>query len=172
MRPLKPSPSIDAPRRHLLIAVLAFVQTAGACPGVVRIALVGSLATGKPLPKDADVLVTIADYAELASLARAGRRLKGQCQSINLGADIFLADQAGRYIGRVCHYRECHPRVACRAQSCGRRHHLNDDLDVVTLDPGLVADPPLVLWPHVVRRGPMPDDVEEYLVAALEADRL
>jgi hypothetical protein len=28
-------------------------------PGVLRIALLGSLATDKPLPKDADVLVTI-----------------------------------------------------------------------------------------------------------------
>jgi hypothetical protein len=24
-----------------------------------------------------------------------------------LGADIFLADAAGRYLGRICHYREC-----------------------------------------------------------------
>lgn len=171
MRPLEPSPSIDAPRRHLLSAVLAFVLAARACPGVVRIALVGSLATTKPIPKDADVLVTIDEPMDLTPLARAARRLMGQCQSINLGADIFLADQASRYIGHICHYRECHPRVACRAQHCGRRQHLNDDLHVVRLDHGLIAGPPLVLWPQVTRRGSLPDDVEELLVAPIEREQ-
>ena len=166
--PRDPRPSIYTPRHHPLCAVLAFVQEARTCPGVVRMALVGSLATEKPNPKDADVLVPVDDPMELAPLALAGRRLKGQCQSINLGADIFLADQAGRYIGRICHYRSCHRRVACRAQGCGRRQHHNDDLHVVSLDPGLIASPPLVLWPHFVRRGPMPADVEELLLVGLE----
>jgi hypothetical protein len=151
--------------------VLDFVHAASACPGVTRIALLGSLTTAKPIPKDADLLVTVNEPSDLAPLARAGRRLKGQCQSINLGADIFLADEAGRYLGRICHYRECHPRVACRAQGCGRRQHLNDDLDVVSLDPGLIASPPVLLWPHVVRQAPMPGDVEELLLAALERGR-
>jgi len=167
MRPHHPRPSVDASRRHLLSAVLAV----RACPGVVRVALVGSLATDKPVPKDADVLITVDGPTDLAPLARAGRRLKGQCQSINLGADIFLADQDGRYIGRVCHYRECHPRVACRAQHCGHRQHLNDDLQVVSLNPDLIAHPPLIVWPQVVRRGTLPADVEELLLAALEPDR-
>ena len=47
------------PRHYLLMAVLAFVRAARSAPGVHRIALLGSLATAKPLPKDADVLVTI-----------------------------------------------------------------------------------------------------------------
>jgi hypothetical protein len=47
-------------------------------------------------PKDADVLVTIDDTMDLDELARAGRRLKGSAQTINLGADIFLADASGR----------------------------------------------------------------------------
>ena len=42
-------------------------------PGVLRIALVGSLTTPKPLPKDADVLVTIEDGLDLAPLAAKGR---------------------------------------------------------------------------------------------------
>lgn len=166
-----PHSSIDAPRLHLLGAVLDFVHATRVCPGVLRIALVGSLTTEKPNPKDADVLVNVDEPMDLAPLARAGRRLKGRCQNINLGADIFLADQAERYIGRICHYRVCHPRVACRAQGCGRRQHLNDDLHVVSLDTGLIAGPPLVLWPHVVRRGPMPSDVEELLLAGLEQER-
>jgi hypothetical protein len=121
--------------------VLAFVRAARSTPGVRRIALLGSLASDKPVPKDADLLVTIDAAMDLDPLARLGRCLKGTAQTINLGADIFLADEAGRYMGRICHYRECRPRVACRALSCGLRQHLNDDLQIVTLSPMLVRPP-------------------------------
>ena len=50
------------------------------------------------------------------NLAPVGRRLKGLAQTINLGAAIFLADDGGRYLGRICHYRECRPRRACLAE--------------------------------------------------------
>lgn len=159
-----PRPSVAEPRRHLLLAVRSFVRAARACPGVLRVALVGSLATNKAIPKDADVLVTIDGAMNLAELARAGRRLKGTAQTINLGADIFLADPTGRYLGRICHYRECHPRVACLAQHCGYCEHLNDDLHVVTLSKELIATPPLELWPNVVRRVTVPLDVEGILL--------
>jgi predicted nucleotidyltransferase len=163
-----PRPSVAEPRRDLLLAVRSFVQAARACPGVLRIALVGSLVTNKAIPKDADVLVTIDGTTDLTELARAGRRLKGSAQTINLGADIFLAYTTGRYLGRVCHYRECHPRIACLAQHCGRREHLNDDLDVVTLSKELLAAPPVDLWPNVVRRLTVPPDVEALLLSELE----
>jgi predicted nucleotidyltransferase len=140
-RPFAPRPSVPDPRPHLLDAVLAFVRATRSTPGILRIALLGSLATDKPVPKDADVLVTIDPAMDLAPLARLGRRLQGTAQTINLGADIFLADAAGRYLGRICHYRECWPRVACRALSCGLRQHLNDDLQIVTLSPTLVSSP-------------------------------
>ena len=169
-RQLGPQPSVADPRGHLLAAVLAFVRAAGSCPGILRIALVGSLTTDKPVPKDADVLVTIGAATDLSSLARIGRRLKGAGQTINLGADAFLADAAGRYIGRICHYRECHARAACRALHCGRRQHLNDDLQAVTLDPALVAAPPIDLWRHIARRVAVPADTEALLVAVLEKD--
>ena len=169
-RQLGPQPSVADPRGHLLAAVLAFVRAAGSCPGILRIALVGSVTTDKPVPKDADVLVTIGAATDLSSLARIGRRLKGAGQTINLGADVFLADAAGRYIGRICHYRECHARVLCRALHCGRRQHLNDDLQVVTLDPALVAAPPIDLWPRIVRRVAVPADTEALLVVLLEKD--
>ncbi len=167
-RPLEPRPSIAEPRRHLLAAVLAFVREASSCPGVLRIALVGSLAADKPIPKDADVLVSINADMNLDPLARIGRRLKGAGQRINLGGDVFLADQRGRYIGRVCHYRECHPRVLCKARNCGKRQHLNDDLQIVTLNRALIAAPPVDLWPRVVRRVSVPADVEELLLAELD----
>jgi len=155
-------------RTHLLQAVLRFTRVAAGIPGVRRVALVGSLTTSKASPKDADVLVTIATDVDFVRLAKAGRTLKGTGQQRNSGADIFLADEDGRYIGRVCHYRECRPRVACHAQHCGRRESLNDDLDIVDLPASLVASPPMELWPTIVRRRAVPQDVEELLLGPLQ----
>ena len=162
--------SVAEPRAPLLQAVLRFVLDARMCQGVLRIALIGSLTTAKPLPKDADVLVTIEDGLDLGPLASAARRLKGTAQQMNLGADIFLANPRGQYVGRICHYRECHPRVACRAQHCGQQAHLNDDLQVITLAPAIIASPPVELWPEIRRRVPVPSDVEDLLLAGLASD--
>jgi len=163
-----PSPSVDEPRRPLILGVLSFVRAIRDCPGVLRVALLGSLTTIKPIPKDADVLVTINGAVDLSRLARAGRGLQGFAQSMNLGADIFLADDRGRYIGRICYYRKCFPRVACHAQNCGSREHLNDDLQVVTLTSELIAAPPIILWPNIARHTTVPADVEELLLTELE----
>ena len=167
----EPRPSIAAPRPFLLTEALAFVRAASQCPGVLRIALVGSLTTDKPIPKDADLLITLEGDIDLEPLAKVARRLKGRANSINLGADIFLCDQDGRYFGRICGFRECHHRMACRAQHCGGRDHLNDDLHVVTLAGELCRSPPLTLWPRIDKRGVLPDDVERLLVAPLARDR-
>lgn len=160
-------------RSFLLSEVLRFVERARECPGVRRVALVGSLVIDKHDPKDADVLVTVDDDSDLTSLAAAGRRLKGRAQSRNKGADIFLADPSGRYIGHTCHWRECFPgiRAACDARHCGRRPFLHDDLDAVMLDPASIKAPPLELWPKVVRRGLFPSDVEAQLIRPLETHR-
>ena len=170
-QPRAPSPSVAEPRRPLLLAVLAFVLAARACPGVQRISLLGSILTAKAIPKDVDVLVTIDAAMDLARLARSGRRLVGQAQTINLGADIFLADTTGRYLGRICHFRECHPRVLCHAQHCGQRDHLNDDLHIVTLSQELIASPPVELRPKVIRRLSVPADVEEALLNKLDQNQ-
>jgi hypothetical protein len=170
-QPRGPSPSVTEPRRPLLLAVLAFVLAARACPGVRRISLLGSIVTAKAIPKDVDVLVTIDGAMDLTGLARAGRRLMGSAQTINLGADIFLADTTGRYLGRICHYRECHPRVLCHAQHCGRQNHLNDDLHIVTLSQELIASPPVEVWPNVIRRLSVPPDVDDALLNKLEQDQ-
>lgn len=170
-RPRGPSPSVAEPRGPLLLAVLAFVRAARACPSAQRISLLGSLLTAKAIPKDVDVLVTIDSTTELTGLARAGRRLVGSAQTINLGADIFLADATGRYLGRICHYRECHPRVQCFAQHCGQKDHLNDDLHIVTLAKELIISPPVDLWPNVIRRLVVPADVENILLTKLERDQ-
>jgi hypothetical protein len=150
------------------LAVLAFVLAARACPGVQWIALLGSILTAKAIPKDVDVLVTIDAAMDLTVLARSGRRLMGEAQTINLGADIFLADTTRSCLGRICHYRECQPRVLCHAQHCGQRDHLTDGLHIVTLSQELIASPPVELWPKVVRRLSVPGDVEDALLNKLD----
>jgi len=163
-----PRPSIAEPRPVLLREVLAFVHSAAGCPGVQRIALLGSLATPKPIPKDADVLVTIDADMDLDPLATMGRRLKGRCNHINLGADIFLCDAQERYLGRICTHRECFRRASCDARSCGERQHLRDDLDILTLPGPVMRRPPFILWPTVVRDAPAPPDVDALLLTPLE----
>lgn len=171
--PMTPAAEQVPLRAFLLDGVLRFAQAVGGIAGVSRVALVGSLTTQKALPKDADVLVTVAVEANLAPLARTGRRLKGYAQGRNSGADIFLADPMGRYNGRICHWSECRPgiRQSCRAQHCGQREFLNDDLQIVSLPPALVAQPPIELWPMVVRRVAVPADVEQTLLVPLEERR-
>ena len=159
--------SSEEVRGTLLRLALEFVRAARQLRGVLRIAILGSLVTAKSRPKDADVLVSIADHLDLRALARLGRRFQGRTHAINSTADVFLANAENQYIGRVCRYRECHPRVLCRARHCGAREHLNDDLDVVTLGAELVASPPIVVHPVVAAAIEAPADVEKLLLEPL-----
>jgi predicted nucleotidyltransferase len=161
--------ALENHRQGLLDGLRRFVAGARNVVGVRRIALVGSIVTAKPDPKDIDVLVVVADDADLAPLAIHARRLQGQAQSLNRGADVFLADERGNYIGRTCRWKDCRPgiRQSCDARHCGERAHLHDDLDSITLSTSAVAAPPVTLWPVVERRGHVPPDLEE-IVAALE----
>jgi predicted nucleotidyltransferase len=156
-------------RQQLLDGLRRFVTSVRQIPGVKRIAVLGSIVTTKPDPKDIDVVVVVADDADLVPLATASRRLQGHTQSFNRGADVFLADERGAYIGRTCHWRDCRPGVrrSCDALHCGRRPYLHDDLNAIRLNSSLVLSPPVTVWPHVTRRGQLPPDVEE-VVAALE----
>jgi hypothetical protein len=158
-------------RPQLLAEVLAFVQAARELGGITRIALVGSLTTKKPDPKDADLLVTVTAAADLEPLAQLGRRLQGRTQSFNRGGDVFLADPKGNYLGRTCQWRECRPgvRLSCDALHCGRRQYLHDDLQSITLDKTLIASPPVELWPRIVTRIAVPADVEELLLQPLKS---
>jgi len=163
-------PSEQPVREFLLSEALRFVRAVSRLPGIRRIALIGSLLSEKPEPKDIDLLITVENECDLAPLAAAGRRLKGRTQGWNRGADIFLADPEGLYIGRTCHWRECAPgiRLACKAQHCGGRYFLHDDLQIVKLSSELILSPVLELWPSTVRRKALPRDVEEILVEPLE----
>ena len=156
-------------RQPLLDGLRRFVASVRQIAGVRRIAILGSMVTTKPDPKDIDVLVVVADDADLAPLATCSRRLQGHAQSFNRGADVFLADERGTYIGRTCHWKDCRPgvRQSCDALHCGQRPYLHDDLDAIRLNSTSVLSPPVTLWPYVERRGQLPPDVEE-VVAALE----
>jgi predicted nucleotidyltransferase len=94
-------------REKLLSFLPWFVSTVARIRGVRRISLLGSITTDKQDPKDIDFLVVVDDDLNLAPLARLGRKIKGRAQNMNRGADIFLADVQGRYIGRTCQWKEC-----------------------------------------------------------------
>ncbi len=159
-------------RSTLLSAVLTFVQGASTLPGISRIALLGSLATVKPDPKDVDLLVTIADEMDLAPLATLSRKLLGKTMAAdNHGTDVFLAGPNHQYLGRTCLWKICAPgiRLRCDAQHCGLRAYLHDDLQEVRLDRSLIAAPPILLWPRVISTVPVPEDVETLLLRPLRS---
>lgn len=170
--PSPPPTSTPTPpaRTRLIAEVLAFVRAARQVPGVTRIALIGSLTTAEPEPKDADLLVTVTDDADLAPLATLGRKLQGHAQGFNRGGEVFLADPAGNYLGRTCPWKQCAPgiRMSCDALHCGRRHYLHDDLETIRLAEELIAVPPIVLWPQIIARVPIPADVEQELISPLQ----
>jgi hypothetical protein len=130
------------------------------------VALIGSIVTGRPDPKDVDLLVVVDHDMDLAPLAACARRLQGHTQSFNLGADVFLADERGRYLGRTCPWKDCGPefRASCDALHCGVRRYLHDDLRAVRLRDEVIAAPPVQLWPVVERRCALPGDVERILL--------
>jgi hypothetical protein len=152
-------------RAFLIAEAFRFINRVVAMPGIRRVAIIGSLTSIKTDPNDADLLVTVDDEVDLTFLATAARKLKGAAQTKNKGADVFLANPSGRYIGRICHWRECGPgiRASCDARHCGRRHFLHDDLDDINLDPLLVIEPPVEVWPKVVCREVAARDLFSYL---------
>jgi predicted nucleotidyltransferase len=152
-------------RAFLITEAFRFIDRIIPIRGVRRIALVGSITTPKANPQDVDLLVTVDDEADLTALAKAARQLQGTVQSKNKGADIFLANPSGQYIGRTCRWSQCGPgiRKSCDALHCGRRHYLHDDLDAIELPPRLISQPPLEIWPTVVHRKPVPRDILPFL---------
>ena len=152
-------------RSDLLDATIRFITSIVEVPGVQSVSLLGSIITDGSDPKDIDLLLTITDDTDVSVLAVHARRLQGRTQQLNRGADVFLVDERGTYLGRTCHWKECRPgiRAACDALHCGQRPHLHDDLEDIRLDPRTVAAPPVTLWPQVVRRVVLPLDVERMI---------
>jgi hypothetical protein len=162
------APPLPDKRGDLLRAVSEFVAAAAGRPEVRRIALIGSLASDKAIPKDVDLLVEVVDDMPLAELARLARRMNGKTMATGdgCGAEVFLHDPQGRYLGRICKWKECGPgiRRSCPAQHCGRREYVNDDFQSLRLKPDLIQAPPLELWPCLVERVSVPDDVRRLLI--------
>ncbi|MFK5922148.1 MAG: UPF0158 family protein [Verrucomicrobiota bacterium] len=158
-------------RQDLLRGVLRFVRDVSQIDGVHRISMLGSLTTEKPLPKDVDLLVQVADDMPLEPLAKYSRQLNAKAMQTGDGccADIFICDSANHYIGRMCLWKECREglRRGCKAQHCGRRQYLSDDFQLVTLDQALVKSPPIDLWPEVITRVDVPEDVCREVMAKL-----
>ena len=165
--------SPTAKRAHLIAGVVTFVRAAQRLPGITRIALIGSLTTNKADPKDADLLVAVTDDIDLASLAKLTRKLRGHAQTINRGGEVFLVDPRNKYLGRICPWKQCAPgiRMSCDALHCGRREYLHDDLKDVTLAQSLLDAPPLELWPQVVVRVPVPQDIEQDLLMPIKGEK-
>ena len=153
-------------RTKLLSEIFIFLQKAALLTGITRIALIGSLTTEKSNPKDIDLLVNIGYETDLAPLAKLRRQLNGHVQIFNLNAEVFLANLQNQYIGRICHWKDCGPgiRVRCKAQHCGGRHYLYDDLHIVRLNDALILEPPIELWSKIICRVSVPADVEEILL--------
>jgi predicted nucleotidyltransferase len=157
---------ITAYRESLISFALEFVNVARYIPGVTRIALFGSLATDKEDPKDVDLLVAVTDDADLSPLAKAARRLQGRAQSLNRGGEVFLTDTHGKYLGRICPWKNCGPgyRVSCDAHNCGRRPYLHDDLGVFQLNETLIETPPIDIWPRYIERVKVPGDLKRAII--------
>lgn len=156
-------------REQLLFYLPWFVSVVTKLSRIRRVALLGSITTNKQNPKDIDFLVVVDDDVDLEPLARLGRKIKGRAQQMNRGADIFLADAQGRYIGRTCSWRECGPgiRRSCDPLNCGKRHYLHDDLETVTLSEETVRAA-LDLWPSLEGRVGLPDDLDRCQPAFIE----
>ncbi|MBC8871574.1 MAG: hypothetical protein H8E44_19285 [Planctomycetes bacterium] len=165
-------PPLPDLRKIMFVEVRRFVRFARDLPGVARIAMIGSLTTEKEFPKDIDMLVTVTDDCELAPLAKLGRQISGHMQTHQAGADVFLADENGNYLGRTCPWKECGPgiRVSCDALHCGARHYLHDDFEAIRLDRHVITSPPLVLWPEAVAGDDLPQDVRSELIEQLAKD--
>ena len=156
-------------RQQLLSFVIEFVQTVMNLNGITRIAILGSLTTNKPDPKDADLLITVKDDLDLSRLAKAGRRLQGRAQSLNRGGEVFLANLDDKYIGRLCPWKDCGPgvRSSCDALHCGRRLYLHDDFGAIQLSDELVKNPPIEIWPNYKARVEVPKDLADALTKVL-----
>jgi len=151
-------------REKLLQELSWFVRAVAKVPGVRKIGLLGSITTEKKNPKDIDFVVVVEDTADLEPLARWGRKLSGHAMQVGRGADVFLANTRGTYIGRTCHWRDCGPglRASCDALNCGQRHYLHDDLETIRLKDAIVQEA-MELWPQLEKRSGLPSDLESVL---------
>ena len=93
-------------RRGMLDVLGQFLPSLRSLAYVQRIGLTGSITTPKREPNDIDVVVCIAEGADLTELATVYRKMSGRLQGMGKGVDVFIFEN-GTYVGRPCHHREC-----------------------------------------------------------------
>lgn len=98
-------------------AAQQFANKAKNLESVQEVVLCGSMAVGDPNPGDLDLAVVLSHIDELPGLARFCR----QISSTTHAWEVFVFNTDRRYLGRICHKRECPGRYACDAKDCGRR---------------------------------------------------
>lgn len=164
-------PQVPSHRREMLEMARDFVLAASKLAGVDRIAITGALATDALLPSDVILVVAVSDDMEIAPLAKLRRQLEGKVLALgdSRGSEVLLTNLEGRYLGRICPWKDCRPgiRQACRADHCGRRHYLYDDLAAWTPASGLTPWPPIQVFPAPVNAEsghPLPADTAAVLL--------
>ena len=154
----------SATRSAFIRNALEFAEKISRQKGVQRIAIVREITKPIREPEILCLLVTIDEEAPIKPIADIGRKLKGRMVSMPnaAGADVFLANEAHEYLGRTCSYRECHPRVACEGSQCYGTYIAND-FHVFTPGPEVIQSPPVEVYPQVVIRERIPDDLRRAL---------
>jgi predicted nucleotidyltransferase len=148
-------------RQALLSAVRWFLNEARHLDEVLQIALIGSVCTNKKHPKDIDLLITVKPGSDLKRLATLRRKTQGRIQQGLLGTDMFIVD-TGEYIGRLCRYREPHPRVSCcddKLVCDSTKTFLCDTSRNFVIPQSLVDYPTIILYPEFSAPPGTPDDV-------------
>ena len=143
---------------------LEFAEKISQLEGVRRIAIVREITTPMKNPEILCLVVTVSEDAPIKPIADAGRKLKSRMQSMPTaaGADVFLASETHEYLGRTCSYRECHPRAACQGSQCNGTF-VNNDFHVFTLEKEVIQSPPVEVFPQVIIRSRIPDDLRRAL---------
>jgi len=123
----------------LTAAAMDLAGKARKLPCVLEVAIVGSVAGEDPFPDDLDLAVVVSDMDE--SLAGCARQLSGRCSYW----DVFLFDEDLRYVGDLCHRREC-PGGSVECRGCGRTPHLRPGLGSEYDESVFFSSPIAVLW--------------------------
>lgn len=155
--------TLKTDREALLLAARWCVDEIKNLDEVIQVALIGSVCTNKPNPKDIDLLVTVRPGSDLTRLARLNRKTQGRIQQGLCSAEIFVAED-GRYVGRICRYREPWPRVICGNNKlvCDlHKEFLCNTSNNFTLSQSLIDTPPIILYPKFSASANVPDDVRQ-----------
>lgn len=143
---------------------LEFAEQLSRKQGVLRVAIVREITQPVKEPEILCLLVTISEEAPIRPIADIGRKLAGRMLSMPraAGSDLFLANEQHEYLGRTCLYRECHPRVRCEGNQCNGSYICND-FHVFTLEKEVIQSPPVEVFPRVVIRDRIPNDLRRAL---------